>query len=354
MKFFRFLMPLLALCLSTGCGRMLFDDEVSENCDPRYLVRFVYDWNLKWANAFPAEVNAVTLHVVDHATGRIVWSVTESGERLRRDGYEIEVPVAPGDYDLLAWCGDGHIDHGDSPAHFSVARGEHHTQLNCTLQTESDPDGTMHSRRPLDSLYHGHVSGQTFPEDYGTYVYTVPLVKDTNEVNVVLQHLYGKDLSPSDYHFSLTDDNSRMDWDNSLIPSGTVTYHAHDVRSGTAGVVMPDESSRPAASRSVTSVNAVVASMSTSRMVKGQDMRLQIHHAETGDELVNVPVIDYFLLVKGYNHRNLDDQEYLDRQDKYDMVFFLDETAQWTEITLVIANIKVNSWRIVKQPIVIS
>lgn len=339
MMFFRFLLPVIALLAFCSCGRMIFDDEVSDDCDPKYRVRFVYDWNMKWADAFPAEVNAVTLHVVDQQTGRIVWSVTESGERLREEGYMIDVPVEPGNYKLLAWCGDGHL------THFQIPQTDHHTGLTCTMDTEADDDGGKHSRRNLDRLYHGHLDNQVFPAEYGTYTYTVALVKDTNEINVVLQHLSGQDVNPADYHFSITDDNSMMDWDNSLIPAGEVTYHAHDVQSGTAGVEIPDTPQ----TRTLTSVSAVVAALSTPRLVKGQDMRLHIHrNDESAAELVNVPVIDYSLLVKGFNFRNLDDQEYLDREDKYDLVFFLDESENWTEISLFMSNIFINSWRIVK------
>lgn len=38
----------------------------------------------------------------------------------------------------------------------------------------------------------------------------------------------------------------------------------------------------------------------------------------------------------------MDDQEYLDRQDSYNLVFFLDEKANWLATTIYI-----NSWRVV-------
>ena len=51
---------------------------------------------------------------------------------------------------------------------------------------------------------------------------------------------------------------------------------------------------------------------------------------------------DYALLVKGNYNRQMSNQEYLDRQDEYNMTFFLDEDGDWLS-----ASIIVNSWRVV-------
>lgn len=48
--------------------------------------------------------------------------------------------------------------------------------------------------------------------------------------------------------------------------------------------------------------------------------------------------------MKGFYNRNMDDQEYLDRQDVYDMVFFLDEGDRWLD-----TYIYINSWKVVLQ-----
>ena len=48
--------------------------------------------------------------------------------------------------------------------------------------------------------------------------------------------------------------------------------------------------------------------------------------------------------MKGEYNRRMDDQEYLDRQDEYNMVFFLDEGDRWMD-----AYIYINSWKVVLQ-----
>ena len=62
-----------------------------------------------------------------------------------------------------------------------------------------------------------------------------------------------------------------------------------------------------------------------------------------GEKILSIPLIDYALLVKG-SYAAMDDQEYLDRQDKYDLVFFLDQGDRWMN-----AYIYINSWKLVLQ-----
>ena len=63
------------------------------------------------------------------------------------------------------------------------------------------------------------------------------------------------------------------------------------------------------------------------------------------DKLVlSIPLKDYALLVKGNYNKAMSDQEYLDRQDEFNLTFFLDEYGQWTTSRIII-----NSWHLVIQ-----
>lgn len=310
-----------------GCDSMIYEDE--GDCDPHYKVRFIFDMNMKYADAFPAEVNAVTLYVIDEATGNVVLRKSESGDKVKADGYMMDVDVAPGRYSLLAWCGEG------VGTHFSVAESQHHTGLTCTLLRDHDENGAAVIDHDLNNLYHGRMEAETFPESEGEHIYTVPLIKDTNDVNIVLQNLSGAPLDKDDFSFSIIDANGSMDWDNSLLPDELLTYKAFDVRSGTAGIEFPG-------ARDITQVSACVASLTVARLVKGNNMLVRIYNNETGERIASLPLIDYALLVKGRYDGKMTDQEYLDRQDKYDLVLFIDENKHWMN-----AEIYINSWKIV-------
>lgn len=318
----------------TSCDSFIYDDE--GDCDPYYKVRFVYDMNMKFADAFPQEVNELTLYVVDNATGSIVWSTQESGEALKADGYTVDVPVNPGCYTLLAWAGEGHT------THFEVADANHYKNLQCSLLRERDSAGEAHVNHDLNRLYHGRLDAQDFPESQGVHIYTVPLVKNTNDFHIVLQHISGEPVDADAFTYEITDNNGLMDWDNSLMPDEQLHYHAWETRSGVASIVWPGSPELKPASRVQSQFSAAVAELTTARMVKGQDMRLTIREKENNETVLSVPVIDYCLLVKGRYDRVMTDQEYLDRQDDYSMVFFLDSHNRWVN-----TQIYINSWHVI-------
>ena len=65
---------------------------------------------------------------------------------------------------------------------------------------------------------------------------------------------------------------------------------------------------------------------------------------DTGKTVVSLPLVDYALLVKGEYRRNMDDQEFLDRMDEYNLVFVLDQNHHWVSMS-----INIHSWKLVWQ-----
>lgn len=321
-------------CMSAlhACNSVIYDDE--GDCSVNYRVKFRYDYNMKYADAFAREVNTVTLYLLDKS-GNIVWQNTEQGDALASGDYAMTIDVEPGEYDLLAWCGTS--DKGS----FTIPQATVGTGLTCTLNRQYDTDGAAFVKKDLDRLFHGWLPEQTFGDTEGTYTYTIPLVKNTNNVRVVLQHLSGEPIDRDKFVFTIRDDNGCMDWDNTLIPDEPVTYYAWHIDSGEAGVDTQVRSVNDA-SRSVFS--AAIAELTVPRLVKGQETRLTVTNMETGETVFSIPLIDYALLVKGFYNRDMDDQVYLDRQDEYDMVFFLDEGDRWLD-----TYIYINSWKVVMQ-----
>ncbi len=85
-----------------SCDSAIYDDE--GDCSVRYHVGFRYKKNVLDVDAFASQVKSVSLFVFDR-NGTLVATKTESGEALAREGYSMQVDVAPGRYDLVAWCG---------------------------------------------------------------------------------------------------------------------------------------------------------------------------------------------------------------------------------------------------------
>ena len=79
-------------------------------------------------------------------------------------------------------------------------------------------------------------------------------------------------------------------------------------------------------------------------MPEERKMRLTVLDNDTGKTVVSLPLVDYALLVKGEYRRNMDDQEFLDRMDEYNLVFVLDQNHHWVSMS-----INIHSWKLVWQ-----
>lgn len=322
------LLAVVAFMGLSSCSGMIFDDE--GDCNPYYKVRFRYDMNLKFADAFRNEVNAVTLYAVD-GHGNIVWTRSESGAALKADGYMMDLDVQPGRYTLVAWCGDGV---GSS---FTVNDTDRADQLHCVLNHRGEDNGVVTTDEHLRRLYHGRLADIDLPDTQGVHVVDMPLTKNTNVVRVVLQHLSGEPVDKDKFEFSISDRNRRMEWDNAVSDPTWVCYSACHTTSGTAGIIDPDNLWQ-------SSFSAAVAELSVGRLMapdteagRGPSVpdeskpRLTVRNRETGETVLSVPYIEYCLMVKGryedtddWYEQPMSDQEYLDRQDEYNMTFFLD------------------------------
>jgi hypothetical protein len=77
-------------------------------------------------------------------------------------------------------------------------------------------------------------------------------------------------------------------------------------------------------------------------MIDGKSPILTIWNVEEDKKVLSIPIADYALLVKGNYNASMSNQEYLDRQDEYNMTFFLDDDGNWMSASIII-----NSWRVV-------
>jgi len=320
---------LLASVMLSSCENAIYDDE--GDCVVHYKVRFKYDQNMKFADAFAAEVNEVSLYLVDD-NDKIVWQKTESGERLALDDYAMDVDVAPGTYSMLAWCSS------ENPTSFHIGDDGTGSGLKANFNTYRHTDGKLHISAPLDRLYHGYMANVEFPvADEGTFNYTLPLTKDTNHFVITLQQLAGEPIDKNIVEFEITDDNAHLNWNNEPVTGRPVTYHQWYKET-----VNADFSAKSA--RDNDTFAGVIAELTTSRLMLGHsDARLRIYRTDTGADIASIRLIDALLLVMGYeNSKKLTKQQYLDYKDEYTLTFFLDENHRWLN-----GLIQIESWRVV-------
>ncbi len=323
----------------SGCDNsFIFDDQ--EPCPRGIRLKLFYGHHLKGGDALPYEINHVSVYVFSHETGLAVDQVDVPVGNIREREMEVNLDhLDPGVYDFIVWC------FGDNKKHFTIkpdkTREDRMEHFTCLMSEDDSNPG--HQSNDIGRLYHGQLLNVDCTQDETIVTEEIPLKKDTNAVRLVLQHLNGEYLDPSKFDITLESDNGHVDHNNDIIPGHNRVYHPWDVRSGTTdmgGFTGGD-------SRAMTTASALVAEHTVGRIMKDGGVRLRVKNNETGEDIINIPMVDYALLVKGldrYSNKEMDDQEYLDRQDEYNMVFFLDEGLRWMN-----QYIYINSWRIVLQ-----
>ena len=337
------LFPVAALMLA-GCNNPVFDDE--GDCQTHYFMQFVYDMNLKWADAFPSEVNSVNLYAFDQE-GKFVKDFICHGDELSQPGFMIELDLDPGQYQFVAWC--GLYNDGKDMESFTVpepvAGQTSIEELTCKLNTQTVGQYADCSDRHLYFLYHGYLE-EKLPDsqDGASYYYTMPLVKDTNHIRVILQQLSAEPMDPSHIDFKITDSDGLLAYDNTLLGNTEITYLQWDRQSVSASVSKNEEDEED-----IIYADGVMADLDVSRIMADHKNKffLTITNTETEEDIIfRVPVIQYALLTKeyyefAYNH-TMTDQEFLDREDEYVLTFFLDQNLKWVDQAIYI-----NSWRVV-------
>lgn len=333
--------------LLPSCDRLVFEEEGV--CVVNYRLRFVYDMNLKWADAFPSEVHSVHLYAFDR-NGVFVKEFTANGADVDSEDYRMQLELEPGHYSLVAWC--GMEDEGISEKSFTVpvpvAGQTRIEEVTSSLNVKSDSESAHYSDTMLRFLYHGIMDVDLPQVFHGDYEYTMHLTKNTNHIRIVLQQLSAEDLIPEEFEFRIEEANGVMGHDNSMQSTDVINYRPWNVWSAEAGMVTDDTRSRV----ELEYADALIADLSTSRLMADhkEDMMLTITTKDkvTGNVKVvaQVPLLQYALMSKeyyemAYGHK-MTEQEFLDREDEYLFTFFLDDTQRWTEM-----HIRILSYRLV-------
>lgn len=333
---------LLLLGSSLGSCNVILEEE-EEDCT--VYVRFKYDMNMKFADAFQSSVNSVTLYAFDK-NGVLAFQKTEEGELLKQDGYRMSLDGIShrdkAEYDFITWAGEPDNESFTIPL-LTVGKStkeDLYCQLNRKHVSRSD-DGMAVVDTDLDALFHGQVNDLVFGRAAvpAKQDVVVPLVKNTNVVRIILQHLSGEPVNVDNFSFTITDENGLMNYDNSLMKDEIINYRAWNKEDGYAGLGEQVEKVE-----GVTEINVAIAELTVARLMANQRPILTIRNIEKDETVLSIPLVDYGLLVKGMYNRAMDDQEYLDRQDEYALTFFLDEGNQWMN-----SFIYINSWKIVLQ-----
>lgn len=320
--------PMISL---SSCNAL---NEHLEECPEGARLRFIYDRNMDFANAFPSQVDCLTVLVYDE-NGNYIQTRTETSDILSDENYRMTVDLPAGKYTFVAYGG---MACAESSFHFVEQPSASLPLPSLEVQMDQDcitsPDGTL-----LHDLFYGILSLE-IPENSIDYTEgTVEMMKDTNNVRIVLQHIDGTPVNEADFTFRVTADNTLFDYKNNLIPVGNITFcpWAHD--NAYAGLVIAntedeyDEDLHP--------VQVAYAEFSLSRFIYKDNINLEITRNSDGSSIFSKPLslLNYLMLSKSDKYRDMPPQEYLDRESRWSLILLLDKNNYWISTTIVI-----NDW----------
>lgn len=330
-RFGLLVMSLLAALAAVSCETVY---EGEGDCSVVYKVGFKYTKNILEADAFENQVKSVSLYVFDKQ-GKLVAEKTENIDRLVSNGnaMDIEVP-APGDYDLIAWGGIAGsnaftLNNGNKTA----AKEDHVVTLNTVNDYWADQ---------MDPLFHAEAANVNFPSQSGVHkVCTMDLAKDTNTVRIILMHYNDREMNKDDFSITVTENNGNgiLGPDNSVLPGNPVTYSTW-----TKKALVVEKPGNNGSRAEVESCVSIVAEIDIARLIRNHNLTLSIvnngYEVEEYREIIRLPLIDLLMIAKGDARSKMDDQEYLDRQDEYNLVFFINDDNGW----YIEGGIFINSW----------
>jgi len=298
---------LLLLLVLFSCTSI---DETLPEC--RLYVRFRYDYNMEFSDAFASQVNRVDVFVFDK-DGTFVMKKSEQGETLGGGSYRMPLPLPVGEYRIAAWAGMS--DDFEMPE--PVAGKTTLEELTVRMKRE---ESLVHNKA-LNPLWYGGVQAVSFTGRQ-EQTETVSLIKDTNKFRFILQKSGpGEELDINDCLFEIRADNGYYDWNNDLLDDDMISY-------------------RPYYLEKVEDVGIVVE-MNTMRLLEHKKVYLTLTRKSDGKELMRIDLIPYLLLTKMEGH-NIPAQEYLDRQSEYAIVFFYNPEL----LNFLSTKIVINGWTI--------
>ena len=331
---------LQAALLAGGLTSCEYIHEDLEPCPSGLRLTFEYDYNLQRADMFADHVGSVTVYVFDDA-GSFLFSQTESGEALAKDGYEMNLELSPGQYSYVVSAlqkpYEETLAEGADFIRTEPSVGEPMEQIAHELEYNKSTMMVENEGLPLDTLWHGmRVEPIEVKLDKVTRD-TVSLVRNTKQISVALREIDDPTrIDVANYDFRILDRNARLLWDNSVDESNAIIYTPYATR---------NTEDRTKAETEEGIGRMAHADFMTSRILyhdkAEDDAILSVTNKETGEEVIRVNLADMLSRLRtAADIYRYTPQEFLDRGYDYQLTFFL-KGDTWEYVNV---EISVLSW----------
>ena len=307
------------ICVITLCSSCDWVNDDLSDCPSGTWLKLSYTYNILNVDAASTQVGDITILAFDK-NDKYVDRLDVDSVTLHQDHCMIKVPFPKGTYHLLIWGGaSDRLFRLPNLKAGQTERKSLHLSLICDEMGQSD--------RKLDALFHSSLENIKVSDEY--QVVTAGLMKNTNYFSCILQDEDNASLRQEDFAFTLESANSVMDYTNTPVGTTQVGYLPYRQEVS----IMSGE------------IPAIHARLNTLRIMQGDNTILSIKHIPSGQIILRLPLTQYLLLSKIYNYiGDMGDQEYLDRQDSYVLLFFIQSSD--TGIPRIRPLMKVNGWSI--------
>lgn len=310
----------IVTAVSTVSCNAVFED--SEPCPQGLRLRFVYDYNMEDANAFPSQIDCLTLLVYDK-NGNYVKTVEAGPSETSNEDWRMHIDLPSGEYNLLAYggisCGEASFKFVESPSETRM----NDLRVHIPSDLITSPKGTE-----LHPLFYG-AQNVTVSEEATDYTdATVNMMKDTNNLRIILQNVDGSPVDNEDFFFNVIADNTLLNFENDIIPTPSSVFFPW-----AQGVTVAGEDNEG------NSIKVGYAEFSLSRLMVASSPRLEIKRRDSGLSVLSIPLISYLLLLKSEHYDYMKPQEFLDRESRWSIIFFLDGNQHWLSTQII-----VNGW----------
>lgn len=316
-----------------SCDSVIYDE--LPPCVPSYNIRLAFDRNMRYNNEVE-KVTAANVYAFDQG-GKLVGRTAVDLNTLQSNDWVVPIEMTTGEpHRVIVWGGLTK----EAPYTLDATRAINSVEdLTCRLNTTTDAEGKTISKTELTDLFHADCN-LTFTKEEGTEEQTVYLTKNNNFIRLILRKQNGSSISHTDYDFFVEEDNGVMGPDNKVIRGEKLWYHPVD-RNGF-------ETQIPDGNGGLTDVTvpAAVADLHIVRLTPDSEGKIIIKRSSTGEDIINVSLMPLILAAKELAAPDMDEQEYLDREDKFTIHLVLDENENWVK-----TEIYINDWIVVYQSV---
>ncbi len=302
------------------------NDDYSD-CPTGTWLHFSYTYNILDVDAAYNQVDDLSIFIFDYQ-GKFIDRRDIDSLEFQQNSAMVEIEQPQGEYKVLVWG-------GLSDANYNLPDmivGE--TLYEDVILTLSSSDEASENSDLLSYLFHYNSDSVIVPDYYN--VIEAPLVKNTNHFSILIQSDNYEELNESDFGVVIRSDNGAIDYSNSVVNGNYINYTPYEQYVTEVTNTSLDGESEIS--------SLFVSYLNTLQLMVDDDTSMSIVHTATDDRLIDISLTQYLILTSGYYSAGvMEQQEYLDRQDSYSLILFL-ESCDSSPSGYICTKVSVNGW----------